>query len=87
MSRFDIFNYHTELIDFFIIEEIADNKGMSITNGAEVFCYQIAERFDIEFKRCRFIERYPQDDIINDITMDLINFEPDSDFTTMNSKQ
>ena len=77
-SSFDIEVVPTQLINFIIIEEIKDNPGMSITNGAEFFCVQIAERLDLPFRRCRFLEKYPPDDLNPDVTFDLINFAPDS---------
>jgi hypothetical protein len=74
----DVELYTTDLHDYVVITD-SDNPGMSITNAAEFYCPQIAERLGLEWKRCIFIESYPPRKHVNvvDPTFDLINFTKD----------
>lgn len=71
--------FPTELHDFVLIEEPEDNPGMSITNGAEYFCPQIAARMGLAWSRCVFVEVYPPSKEQSDLdpTFDRILFQPD----------
>lgn len=51
--------FSNDLHDFVVTTEPDDNPGASITNAAENYCPQLAERLNLNWSRCIFIESYP----------------------------
>jgi hypothetical protein len=57
-GRADVYICRGDLHDYVVLAERYDNPAASVTNAYELYAQQVCERFQLEPKRCVFLELY-----------------------------